>query len=133
MGNTKILSLLWLASTNNLNNFLSSDSDSIYIKLKNINSGNSGKDERYNEYLNVTLLNNIRRNIINKNIIQELENDRINIHKKLNIIEKYTEIYENQNRINGFNLFAGNLANDFYNDGVDGTDITDITDITDGI
>jgi hypothetical protein len=125
MGNTKILSLLWLASTNNLNNFLSSDSDSIYIKLKNINSGNSGKDERYNEYLNVTLLNNIRRNIINKNIVQELENDSINIHKKLNIIEKYTEIYENQNRINGFNLFAGNLVNDFYDDGVDGRDITD--------
>jgi hypothetical protein len=117
MGNAKILSLLWLASTNTLNNFLSSDSDSIYIKLKNINSGN---DERYNEYLNVTLLNNIRRHIINKNLLQELENNTTNIHKKLNIIEKYTEIYENQNRITGFNLFADNLMNNFYDDGIDG-------------
>ena len=119
MGNTKILSLLWLASSNTLNKFLSSELDSIYIKLKNMNSGN---DERCNEYLNVTLLNNIRKNIINKNLLQELENDNIDIHKKLNIIEKYTEIYANQNRITEFNLFAGNLMNNFYDDGLDGLD-----------
>jgi hypothetical protein len=117
MGNIKILSLLFLASSNTLNKFLSSESESIYIKFKNIISGN---DERYNEYLNVTLLNNIRRNIINKNILQELENDSIDIHKKLNIIEKYTEIYANQNRITEFNLFTGNLMNNFYDDGLDG-------------
>jgi hypothetical protein len=126
MGNTKILSFLWLASNNLLNNFLSSESDSIYIKLKNINSGNDERYDnniynyKYNEYLNVTLLNNIRRHIMNKNLLQELENNNTNIHKKLNIIEKYTEIYSNQNRISEFNLFAGDLLNNFYDDGIDG-------------
>ena len=100
-----------------MNKILPSDSEINFITLKTVTSGN---DERYNEHLNVTLLNNIRRHIINKNLLHELENNTTNIHKKLNIIEKYTEIYENQNRITGFNLFAENLMNNFYDDGIDG-------------
>lgn len=114
MYNTRIFSLLLLVS-NNLNNFLSSDSDSIYIKLKNINSG---YDQRYDitndEGVNSTMLYEIKRNMINKNIIEELENNNTNIHKKLDIIEKYTDIYKKQKQISEFNLFAGDLMNDFY-------------------
>jgi hypothetical protein len=114
------ISLLVLFS-NNLNNFLTSDSvDSIYIRIKNLKSG---YDERYdinnpeynyNERINVTLLGNIRKHIINKNIVEELENNNTSIHKKLDIIEKYLELYMNEKQISGFNLLAGNLLKDFY-------------------
>jgi hypothetical protein len=60
------------------------------------------------------MLHKIRRHIINKNIIDELENNNTNIHQKMHIIETYTDIYENQNKISEFNLLAGNLLNDFY-------------------
>jgi hypothetical protein len=62
------------------------------------------------------MFHKIRRHIINKNIIEELENNNINIHQKIVIIEKYTYIYENENKISGFNLLAGKLLNDFYGD-----------------
>jgi hypothetical protein len=135
MCNTKILSLLLVVS-NNLKNFLSSDSDSIYIKIKNMNAGN---DERYNintnynyndndiinddnindiniynDNTNITMLNQIRRHIVNKNILEELENNNLNIHQKLAIIEKYTDIYKNQNKVGELNLLAGDLMGNFY-------------------
>jgi hypothetical protein len=123
----KFVSLLLLVP-NNLQNFLSGDTDSIYIRFKNMNAGN---DERYYTVYNKNsssttnsdnndnsdtpfMIHKIRRNIINKNIIEELENNNINIHQKIDIIEKYTDIYDNQNKISGFNLLAGNLLNDFY-------------------
>jgi len=113
MFNTRIVSLLLLVS-NNLNNFLSSDSDSIYIKLKDINSGYDQRcDITSDERVNSTILYEIKRNMIHKNIIEELENNNTSIHKKLDIIEKYTDIYKKQKPICEFNLFAGNLMNDF--------------------
>jgi hypothetical protein len=60
------------------------------------------------------VLNNIRKNIINKNIIEELENNNTNAEKKIDIIEKYTDIYKDQTRISEFNLFAGGLLQNFY-------------------
>jgi len=117
----KILSFLWL-TYNNLNKILPSDSETNFITLKTVNSGN---DERYdnqkcnynyNEYINVTMLANIRKYIRNKNIIHELQDNNTCIHQKLNIIEKYTHIYQDKNRIAEFNLFAGNLLNEFYDD-----------------
>jgi hypothetical protein len=134
MFKTKLLSLLLLVP-NNLQNFLSGDSESIYIRFKNLKNMNAGNDERYyvtnnndktdnadntdNTYNsdksdNLFMLHKIRRHIINKNIIEELENNNTNIHQKMHIIETYTEIYENQNKISEFNLLAGNLLNDFY-------------------
>ena len=126
----KIVSLLLLVP-NNLQNFLSGDTDSIYIRFKNINAGN---DERYytvynknstssnsdnndnndnNEHTDAPfMIHKIRRNIINKNIIEELENNSTNIHQKIDIIEKYTDLY--QNKISGFNLLAVKLLDEFY-------------------
>jgi hypothetical protein len=133
MFTTKIVSLLLLVP-NNLQNFLSGDSQSIYIRFKEFKNPNAGNDQRYyiannnnssssdnndirdNNDISDTpfMLHKIRRHIINKNIIEELENNNTNIHNKLNIIEKYTDMYENQNKISEFNLLAGNLLNDFY-------------------
>jgi len=114
MFTTKILYFL-LVVQNNLKNFLSGDSDSVYIRFKKSKAGN---DERYYNTANKSdtlfMLNKIRRNIINKNIIDELENNSTNIYKKLELIEKYTDIYQSQNKISEFNLLGGNLLNDFY-------------------
>jgi len=114
MFTTKILYLL-LVVQNNLKNFLSGDSDFVYIRFKQSNEGN---DERYYNTDNNTdsrfMLDKIRKHIINKNIIEELENNNTNIHNKLDIIEKYTDISTNQNKISEFNLLAGNLLKDFY-------------------
>jgi hypothetical protein len=112
---TKSLSFLLLLS-NNVRNYLSNDNDSLYIKNRN-----SGNDERYendneknyNEE-NLYILYKINRYIINKNLIEELEKNNTNIYKKLDIIEKYTDIYKNQNSIQAVNLFASNLLENFY-------------------
>jgi hypothetical protein len=118
MFTTKILYLLLLVP-NNLQNYLSRDSDSIYIRFKGSNGGN---DERYYTTNNISIdtgdttfiLDKIRRHIIIKNIIEELEKNTTNINNKLHIIEKYTDIYQKQNKVSGFNLLGGNLLNDFY-------------------
>jgi hypothetical protein len=112
---TKVLSLFLLVP-NNLQSFLSGDSDSIYIKFKN---AAHGTDQRYdiNNNTNISMLymlDKIRKHIINKNIIEELENNNTNIHNKLDIIERYTDIYKDQNRIAEFNLFGGKLLDNFY-------------------
>ena len=116
-----IATSLLLLFSNNLKNFLTSDSvDSIYIRVKNLKSGYDERydinnpDFNYNERINITLLASIRKNIINKNILEELENNNTSIHKKLDIIEKYLELHMNQKQISGFNLLSGNLLNDFY-------------------
>jgi hypothetical protein len=130
MFTTKIVSLLLLVP-NNLQNFLSGDTDSIYIRFKNFKNMNAGNDQRYYAAYNnngttttssndnndtPVMLRKIRRHIINKNIIEELENNNINIHQKIDIIEKYTDIYENKKQISGFNLLAGKLLDEFYDD-----------------
>ena len=38
----------------------------------------------------------------------------ISIHFRIGDYKKYTDIYQKQNKISGFNLLAGNLLNDFY-------------------
>jgi hypothetical protein len=113
---TKSLSFLLLLS-NNIRNYLSNENDSFYNKNRN-----SGTDERYdnnnennneNEYANIYTLYKIKRYMINKNIIEELEKNYTNIHK-LDIIEKYTDIIKNQNTVVELNLLAGNLLENFY-------------------
>ena len=123
MYNAKIISLLLLLS-NNLQNFLlnksvNSGNDERYNNIQNVefnefNEPIEAIDNFYYDYLNITLLHNIRKHIINKNIIEELEKDDINIQKKLDIIEKYTDICKNQTRIREFDLFAGDLLANFY-------------------
>ena len=109
----KVVSLFLLVA-NKITNFLSSDSDPMNIKNKKIYSG---YDERHDITLtekNITLLNEIRKYIIKKNIIEKLECNTTNINEKINIIEKYTDAYSNKKKITEFNLFAGNLLNNFY-------------------
>jgi len=111
---TKIFSFLLLLS-NNIRNYLTSDIDNNYIT-----NNNRGNDERYenndnnNNEENLYILYKIKRYIINKNIIEELEKNNTNIYKKLDIIEKCTDIYRNQNSIKDFNLIEGNLLEHFY-------------------
>jgi len=124
MFKTKLLSLslLSLLVPNNLQNFLSGDSQSIYIKFKKIKK-NAGNDQRYStnnktdntdESNSKIMFHKIRRHIINKNIIEELENNNTNIHQKIDIIENYVDTYQDPNKISGFNLLAGKLLNEFY-------------------
>ena len=111
----KALSFFLLLS-NNIRNNLSSENDHSYIK-----NSNTGNDERYendndnniNEE-NLYMLYKINRYIINKKIIEELEKNNTNIYKKLDLIEKYTDIYKNQNSIQSLNVLAGNLLENFY-------------------
>lgn len=108
---TKLLSFLLLLS-NNIRIDLSNENDFFYNK-----NSNSGKDERYennneNENANNYMLYKIKRYMINKNIIEELEKNYTNIHK-LDIIEKYTDIFKNQNAVSELNLLAGNLFDNF--------------------
>ena len=119
----KFLSLFLLLVTNNLSEY----SDSSYTRFNKLKKKSGGNDERYiNTSNNSTddsdnsdksntkiMLYKIRRHIINKNIIEELEKNSTNINNKLHIIEKYTDIHQNQNKISGFNLLAGNLLNEF--------------------
>ena len=116
----KALSFFLLLS-NNIRNNLSSENDHSYIK-----NSNTGNDERYERYENdndndnniyeenLYMLYKINRYIINKKIIEELEKNNTNIYKKLDLIEKYTDIYKNLNSIQEINLFAGNLLENFY-------------------
>jgi len=120
----KLVSILLFS--NNYNNLIRNDEYfSVYAKREK-----TGNDDRYNnikdvnfnenienfyyDYLNITMLNKIKKHIINKNIIEELERNDINIQQKIDIIEKYTDICEDKNRISEFNLFAGGLLNQFY-------------------
>jgi hypothetical protein len=118
MFTTKILYFLLLVP-NKLQNFLSGETDSIYIRFKNRNAGNDARYYTVNNFTsdnddNMFMLHKIRRHMLNKNIIEELENNDNNIYKKLELIEKYTDLCEAQNKISEFNLLAGNLLNDFY-------------------
>jgi len=116
-----IASVLLLLFSNNLKNFLTSDSvDSIYIKIKHLKSG---YDERYdinnpeynyNQRLNNTLLVSIRKNILYKYVLEKLEDNNTSIHYKLNIIENFLHVYMDEKQIKGFDLFSGKLLNSFY-------------------
>jgi hypothetical protein len=81
------------------------DSHSIYIS--------DNRDSFYNEVENNRIiLAKIKNNIISKTILEELENPNTNIHYKLELVEKYTNIFAN-NKIHGVNLFAGDLYRNF--------------------
>ena len=80
------------------------DSHSIY-KSHNMYRSNNFYNEIEN---NRNLLAKIKQNIINKNVIEELENTNTNIYYKLELVEKYTNIAAN-NKIHTANLFAGDL------------------------
>lgn len=73
----------------------------------NYRSVNSGNDERYpiNETNNEVEIYNIYKNYENKKLLDILENDKISINTKLNLLE--------DNIIKPINLTAGGLMDDF--------------------
>ena len=85
----------------NNSNSLSSFSNTYYRTIY------SGYDERYpvNQTDNDVQLNNIYRNNKNKNLLDILQNDKISINKKLDLLK--------DNSIKPTNLKAGGLMNDY--------------------
>ena len=79
------------------------DSNSIYTKYSNENADENDK----------IILAKIQNYIINKNIIEHLENPNTYIYHKLELVEKYTNICDND-KIQSVNLFAGDLYKTFY-------------------
>ena len=73
----------------------------------NYRSVNSGNDERYpiNETNNEAEIYNIYKNHENKKLLDILQNDKISINIKLNLLE--------DNTIKPINLTAGGLMDDF--------------------
>ena len=73
----------------------------------NYRSVNSGNDERYpiNETNNEAQMNNIYKNHENKKLLDILQNDKISINIKLNLLE--------DNIIKPINLTAGGLMDEF--------------------
>ena len=86
---------------NNISYLLGSFSNTYYRSVY------SGNDERYpvNETINHVELNNIYRNYENKKLLDILENDKISINTKLNLLK--------DNSIKPINLKSGGLMNDF--------------------
>ena len=85
-----------------------------YINLKNRNTyliakKRSGNDERYsierNETEIKTQLVNFQQNLEKKRILEILQNEKISIHTKLDVLK--------DNSIQTYNLRAGGLINDF--------------------
>jgi hypothetical protein len=73
----------------------------------NYRSVYTGNDERYptNETNNEAQINNIYKNHENKKLLDILQNDKISINTKLNLLE--------DNTIKPINLTAGGLMDDF--------------------
>jgi hypothetical protein len=73
----------------------------------NYRSVNSGNDEKYpiNETNNEVEIYNIYKNHENKKLLDILENDKISINTKLNLLQ--------DNTIKSINLTAGGLMDDF--------------------
>jgi len=73
----------------------------------NYRSVNSGNDERYptNETNNETEIYNIYKNHENKKLLDILQNDKISINTKLDLLH--------DNTIKSINLTAGGLMDDF--------------------
>ena len=85
-----------------------------YINFKNRNTyliakKRSGNDERYsierNETEIKTQLVNFQQNLEKKRILEILQNEKISIHTKLDVLK--------DNSIQTYNLRAGGLINDF--------------------
>ena len=90
-------------------------------ELLPINSNNltskSGFDSRFTNDTNTTkadkeMLENISKNMKNKELLNKLENDTISINTKIDLINRYRIIELN-------NIFAAGLTKDYTNDNFD--------------
>jgi uncharacterized protein YfkK (UPF0435 family) len=91
----------------------------------------AGNDDRYNNTNDndPSLLNKIKTHMVNKNLLDLLNNNQTNIQNKLNIIDFYLKdtnfSSSNNNRIAGFYITGGNLFNEF-NTSLDNNNITEV-------
>ena len=111
MFNAKIMTFLFLVNyTHKMQ--LSYNYEETSPHVKNI----SGNDERFNiannDSVNMDKLSEISANILKKDLLEILNNSNTNIYNKLYIIEKY--MLNSENHIKSYNLTAGNLFRDFY-------------------
>jgi hypothetical protein len=77
--------------------------------ISNKNNSYEGFDMRENNNDNIPIYN-ISIFFYKKNLLDVLNNDNINIHKKLNYIDKYDKIF-NENK--HYNLYDGGLMKDW--------------------
>jgi hypothetical protein len=111
MLNSKILAFLFVVPYNNKIELVYNYEESTYNIKKN-----SGNDERFNttiQDINIEKLRVINSNIIKKDLLELLNNSNTNIYNKLYIIEKYMLNHE-KNSIRSYDLTAGNLFREFY-------------------
>lgn len=72
-----------------------------------------GCDERFpkNETINYNEIYNINRYILIKKIIQDLEDSNNSVITKMNILDKYSFLFEDDDKVD---IKKGGLLNDFY-------------------
>lgn len=101
---------------NNPNNIQNVSDQIASLHNKNINN-NDGKDMRNYDFqdnnLNKILLYKVQKNLLIKNLLEELEKNNTDIYCKLELLEKYSYLYNNKSCVTGFDLFAGDLWNNF--------------------
>ena len=113
MINAKLISLLLLVPYNLKMTVLYNEEELRYSKRR------AGRDERYNTTNNneTNLLNKIKTHIVNKEILEILNNGDTSVQHKLNIIDFYLKDCNFSNssntRVAGYDLSAGNLFRDF--------------------
>ena len=87
-----------------------------YEETSHYNKTISGNDERFNitnQDINADKLIEINSNIRKKDLLELINNSNTNIYNKLYIIEKYM-LNDDKNSIRSYDLTAGNLFKDFY-------------------
>ena len=112
MFNSKIWAFLLLVPYNHKIHLIYDYEESNYNIKKNL-----GNDERFNtaiQDINIDKLNEIKSNMVKKDLIELLNNSNTNVHNKLYIIEKYM-LNDDKNSIRSYDLTAGNLFRDFHN------------------
>lgn len=113
MINSKLISLLLLVPYNLKMTVLYNEEELRYSKRI------AGRDERYNttNSNDTSLLNKIKTHIVNKEILDLLNNNQTSLQSKIGLIDFYLKdsnfSSSSNNRIAGIDLTGGNLFNEF--------------------
>jgi hypothetical protein len=113
MINSRLISLLLLVPYNLKMTVLYNEEELRHSKRR------AGRDERYNATNDndTSLLNKIKTHVVNKEIVEILNNGETSVQHKLNIIDFYLKdrnfSSSSNTRVAGYDLSAGNLFRDF--------------------
>lgn len=116
MINTKLLSLLLLVPYNLKMKSLYNEEEQSYHPHTRVVAGN---DDRYNNTNDndPSLLNKIKTHMVNKNLLDLLNNNQSSLQSKIGLIDFYLKdsnfSSSRNNRIAGIDLTGGNLFNEF--------------------